>query len=139
MTDLLLSDAEFVRRLSAHPDLRSRMESLLLSVEDETGDLKSADAAEMRVIQEMRQTGKVALQSWAKRQVDKTSQEVKQTAGVWSEGKKTLLAHHLLRYQHRRAPIPEGQQKSPPVCAKCWGQQPWLLGPAPARSDRFRC
>lgn len=88
MPEPLLSDAEFVRRLGAHPELRSRMESLLLSVEDETGDLKTADAAEMRVIQEMRQTGQVALQSWAKRQVDKTSQELKQTAGVWSEGKK---------------------------------------------------
>jgi len=64
------------------------MESLLLAVEDETGDLKTADAAEMRVIQEIRQTGNVALQSWAERQVEKTSQELKQTAGVWSEGKK---------------------------------------------------
>jgi hypothetical protein len=64
------------------------MESLLLAVEDETGDLKTADAAEMRVIEEMRQTGKVALQSWAERQVDKTAQELKQTAGVWREGKK---------------------------------------------------
>ena len=88
MSEPLLSDAEFVRRLGAHPDLRSRMESLLLAVEDETGELKTADAAEMRVIQEMRQTGKVALQSWAERQADKTSQEIKQTAGVWSEGKK---------------------------------------------------
>jgi hypothetical protein len=60
----LLSDAEFVTRLGAHPDLRSRMVSLLLAIEDETGDIKTADAAEMRVIQEMRQTGKVALQSW---------------------------------------------------------------------------
>src|SRR3990167_9050547 len=52
MTEPLLSDAEFVRKLGAHPDLRSRMESLLLAVEDETGDFKTADAAEMRVIQE---------------------------------------------------------------------------------------
>ena len=88
MTEPLLSDTDFVRRLSAHPELRSRMESLLLSVEDETGELKTADAAEMRVIQEMRRTGKVALQSWAERQVDKTAQELKQTADVWSEGKK---------------------------------------------------
>lgn len=64
------------------------MESLLLAVEDETGDLKTADEAEMRVIQEIRQTGNVALQSWAERQVEKTSQELKQTAGVWREGKK---------------------------------------------------
>ena len=88
MTEPLMSDAELVRRLGAHPDLRSRMESLLLGVEDETGELKTADAAEMRVIEEMRRTGQVALQSWATRQVVQTSQEIKQTAGVWSEGKK---------------------------------------------------
>ena len=46
---------------------------MLLAVEDDTGDLKTADAAEMRVIQEMRETGKVALQSWAERQLDKVS------------------------------------------------------------------
>ena len=34
MTEPLLSEAEFVRRLGALPDLRSRMESLLLAVED---------------------------------------------------------------------------------------------------------
>ena len=93
MIEPLLSDTEFVRRLNAHPELRNRMESLLLAVEDETGELKTADAAEMRVIQEMRRTGKVALQSWAERQVEKTAQEIKQTASVWSEGKKKLCWH----------------------------------------------
>ncbi|MHB8167655.1 MAG: hypothetical protein ACYDDT_12935 [Sulfuricella sp.] len=88
MTDLLMRDAELVRRLGAHPELRSRMESLLLAVEDEAGELKRADAAELRVIEEMRRTGQVALQAWANRQVDKTSQEIRQDAGVWSEGKK---------------------------------------------------
>ncbi len=88
MTDSLMSDAELMRRLGAHPELRSRMESLLLAVEDEAGELKQADAAEMRVIEEMRRTGQVALQAWATRQVDKASQEMRQEAGVWSEGKK---------------------------------------------------
>ena len=88
MAEPLLSDAELVRRLGAHPELRSQMESLLLAVEDETGELKTADAAEMRIIEEMRRSGKVALQSWATRQVEKTAQEVKGRTGVWSEGKK---------------------------------------------------
>jgi len=88
MTEPLMSDAELVRRLGAHPDLRSRMESLLLAVEDETGELKTADAAEMRVIEVIRRTGHDALQAWAKHQVEKTSQKSKQTAGVWREGKK---------------------------------------------------
>ena len=56
MTDSLMSDAELMRRLGAHPELRSRMEALLLAVEDEAGELKQADAAEMRVIEEMRRT-----------------------------------------------------------------------------------
>ena len=50
MTEPLMSDAELMKRLSAHPELRSRMESLLLAVEDEAGDLKQADAAELRVL-----------------------------------------------------------------------------------------
>ena len=88
MTEPLMSDAELMKRLSAHPELRSRMESLLLAVEDEVGELKQAEAAEMRVIEEMRRTGQVALQAWATRQVGKASQEMRQEAGVWSEGKK---------------------------------------------------
>ena len=86
MTDPLMSDAELVRRLGLHPELRNQ---------DETGELKTADAAEMRVIEVIRRTGHDALQAWATHQVEKTSQEVRQTADVWREGKKTLLAHHL--------------------------------------------
>jgi len=88
MTEPLMSDAELVRRLGAHPDLRSQIESLVLAVEDETGELRTADAAEIRVIEVIRRTGHDALQAWAIHQVDKTSQESKAVAGVWSEGKK---------------------------------------------------
>jgi hypothetical protein len=88
MTELILSDEELVRRLGLHPELRRRMEALLLTIEDEAGELTKADDAEMRVIAEMRRTGQVVLQEWAWRQIDKTSQEVSQSAGVWKEGKK---------------------------------------------------
>jgi hypothetical protein len=88
MTDSSMSDAELVKRLRAHPDLRSRIESLILAVEDETGELKTADAAEMRIIEMMRRTGHDALQCWARQQVEKTSQEVLQTDGIWRAGKK---------------------------------------------------
>jgi hypothetical protein len=88
MIESLLSDAELVRKLGAHPDLRSQIESLILAVEDETGELKTADGAEMRIIELMRRTGHDALQSWAQRQVEKTSQETKKTAGILSGGKK---------------------------------------------------
>lgn len=93
MAEPLMSDAELVRRLGSHPDLRNQIESLVLAVEDETGELRTADAAEMRVIEVIRRTGHEALQSWASHQVEKTSQESKAGAGVWSEGKKKLCWH----------------------------------------------
>jgi len=37
MSNELFRDADFGKRLGAHPDLRRRMELLLLAVEDETG------------------------------------------------------------------------------------------------------
>lgn len=89
MATLHLSDDDLVRKLGAHPDLRNRVESLLLAVEDEAGELREADAAEMRVIEEMRRMGQEALQAWAARQVDKTSKELRQTdESAWREGKK---------------------------------------------------
>lgn len=88
MSESIMSDAELVRRLGAHPDLRSQIESLVLAIEGETGNLKTADAAEMRVIEVIRRSGHDALQAWANHQVEKTSQEIKPGAGVWSEGKK---------------------------------------------------
>jgi membrane-bound ClpP family serine protease len=89
MASMPLSDDDLVRKLSAHPDLRKRVESLVLAVEDEAGELQEADAAEMRVIEEMRRMGQEALQAWAVRQVDKTSKQARQTGKpAWQEGKK---------------------------------------------------
>jgi hypothetical protein len=41
---------------------------MLPVVEDEWGDLKLADDAEMRMIEEVRRMGQEALQAWASRQ-----------------------------------------------------------------------
>ena len=97
MATMHLSDDDLVRKLSAHPDLRNRVESLLLAVEDEAGELRKADAAEMLVIEEMRRMGQEALQAWAARQVDKTSKEFSQTGGAaWREGKKNCAGTQRL-------------------------------------------
>lgn len=58
-------------RLNRHPHLRARMESLLAMVEDAAGDCAQADAAERRVIEELRQMGNEALTAWAERGVEK--------------------------------------------------------------------
>jgi hypothetical protein len=67
-------------RLTAHPQLKERMEALLAIVEEGNEEGKQADEAERRVIEELRHLGKAALRSWAVRQ------EVVQSAGVGQQG-----------------------------------------------------
>jgi histidinol dehydrogenase len=55
-------------RLNRHPDLKTKVESLLSVVENAEGDWVKANAAEQRVIEEIRQLGQTALQAWATRQ-----------------------------------------------------------------------
>ncbi len=88
MEQMPVSDEEILRGLNAHPKIRRRIASLLAVVEDAGGDLKLADAAEMRLIEEIRRMGQEALQAWAERQVQKTEQEVRQNGPVQREGKK---------------------------------------------------
>ena len=83
-----LSDEAILRRLNANPQIKSRIASMLAVVEDAGGDLKEADAAEMRLIEEIRRMGQEALQAWADRQVQKTEQELRQAGQVQREGKK---------------------------------------------------
>jgi hypothetical protein len=60
-----------IERLDRHPLLRARVESLLAVVEDAAGDCEKADAAERRMIEELRQMGHEALTVWAERGVEK--------------------------------------------------------------------
>lgn len=88
MPHLTPNDEELIRRLNAHPHVRRRVESMLSVVEDESGDLKLADDAEMRMIEEVRRMGHEALQAWAERQTSQCSQLVGQADATWREGKK---------------------------------------------------
>jgi len=66
-------DELFLTRLNHHPHLRERMETLLNVVENVAGDCTKADAAEQAVIEELRQMGNEALQSWVERAVQTAS------------------------------------------------------------------
>ena len=90
MSELSLSDAELIDRLNAHPHLRRRMESILSEVENEAGDLQLADAAELRVIEEMRQLGRETLTAWAQRQLSKTTASLDEQRGIGRSGKKNF-------------------------------------------------
>ena len=84
-----------LERLNRHPQMRTRVESLLAVVEDAAGDCERADAAERRVIEELRQMGNEALTAWAERGVEKQT-VLGQAEPDWRPGgKKTVLVHHL--------------------------------------------
>ncbi len=52
-------------RLNRHPELRDKIVALLSVVENAEGDIVKANAAEERVVEEIRQIGQTALQAWA--------------------------------------------------------------------------
>ena len=79
---------DLAERLKKHPKLFYRVEELLAVVENAGGDIKKASEAEMRVIEEVRQMGHEALQSWATGQAEKVSEEANKRDGVRSAGKK---------------------------------------------------
>lgn len=55
-------------RLNHHPELKARIETLLLVVENAEGKLVKANEAEQRVVEEIQKLGQAALQGWASRQ-----------------------------------------------------------------------
>ena len=84
-------DLVLCERLNRHPRLRARVESLLAVVEDAAGDCEKADAAERRMIEELRQMGHAALTAWAERGVEKRT-AVAQAEPTWRPGgKKTSI------------------------------------------------
>ena len=83
-----LSDEALLRGLNAHPQIKNRIASMLAVVQDAGGDLKLADAAEMRLIEEIRRMGQEAMQAWADGQVHKTEQDARHSRQVQRKGKK---------------------------------------------------
>lgn len=84
-------DEALLQALNRYPQLKQRIGHLMAVVEDAEGDLARADAAERRVIEEIRRLGQESLQAWAERQVEQTTA----TTGTGERrraGKKTVLA-----------------------------------------------
>ncbi len=76
-------------RLREYPELRARFEEMLAIVENADGEIVKADEAEERVIQELRQLGRSALQGWAERKQRKVQSESEGRGGVTHKVKKT--------------------------------------------------
>jgi hypothetical protein len=74
--------------LDAHPNLRERIASIVGAIEDSDGNLKEADAAEERIIEEMQLLGREALQGWADKQVERTEREIRRHPRMHRQGEK---------------------------------------------------
>jgi hypothetical protein len=83
-----INDEELIKRLNHHPVLRARITSLLDVVDDVGNDLKRADDAEDRVVDEVRRMGQEALQTWAQTQMELTEQDVRRSGRAYRDGKK---------------------------------------------------
>ena len=88
MAGLELSDEALTAALRTHPELRKRVSSIVLAVEGDEGELKEADAAEERLVEEMRLLGREALRSWAERRVEATEREIRQRPQMHRQGEK---------------------------------------------------
>ena len=88
MVTTKLNDEAFLAFLEKHPDLRDRFASIVNAVENSEGNLKEADAAEERIIEEMRLLGREAMQGWAEQQVEVTEREIRQQTQMHRQGKK---------------------------------------------------
>jgi hypothetical protein len=83
-----LSDEAVLALLKANPALRERFVSIAMAVADSEGNLKEADAAEERFVEEMRLLGQEAMQGWAENQVEATEREIRQQPAMHRQGKK---------------------------------------------------
>jgi hypothetical protein len=71
------------------------MERLLDVVENTGGDVKLADEAERRAIEELRKMGQQVMQGWGQRLAGREAQELEETGGVVRQVKKTPLDVHV--------------------------------------------
>lgn len=94
--NLQAAEESLEARLKRHPDLKAKIEALLAVVENATGDMDKANAAEQRMIEEIQQLGQAALQEWATRQNQQQTERFIQThPQAQRTRKKTLLVQPI--------------------------------------------
>jgi hypothetical protein len=76
------------KRLEAHPVLASRFLSILDIAEDTKGNLRRADDAEQRAIDELRALGQEVLHDWGRRREEVEFAQARQQKGVVQQSKK---------------------------------------------------
>lgn len=82
-------------RLERHPVIKARIMKLLDMIENTGGDLRRADDAERRVIDELRAMGQELLHGWGQGLAEDEAQRLVKDGLVVKQQKKTSLAQHL--------------------------------------------
>ena len=91
-----MNSMQVAQRLARHPEVMTRMLRLLDVMENTDGDVRRADEAERRAIDELRAMGQEVLQGWGAHLAQKESQTLQANGGVVRQGKKkTPLVQHL--------------------------------------------
>lgn len=70
-------ETELIKQLRELPQMMVRVQSILAIARNAEGPLKTADAVEERVIEEMRRLGNVTLSQWAIQAEERVSTELK--------------------------------------------------------------
>ena len=91
----LAAPADLNGRLDRHPAVKARVARMLDLLENTGGDVKRADEAERRVIDELRAMGKELLCDWGQGVADEESKRLLKMGGVVRQVKKTALAKHV--------------------------------------------
>lgn len=86
------SEAELVLRLERHPTVKARVGRLLDLIENTGGDLKRADDAERRAIEELRKMGQELLRDWGQGRAEEEARQLEGQGQFIRQVKKTVLA-----------------------------------------------
>jgi hypothetical protein len=71
-------EIQLIERLRQHPEIEARLQSILAIVRNEEGPLKSADAVEELLIQELRRLGSTTMHQWASQAGARVTTELQQ-------------------------------------------------------------
>ena len=132
-----LSDEALMAALRAHPELRERVSSIVRAVEGDEGELKEADAAEERIVEEMRLLGREALKSWAESRVEATEREFVNARRCIAKAKKTPLAYEIRRNRGFGAAISVRDAAGAPIRARGESEPARVFAAAAARHRRL--
>ena len=70
-------ELHLIEQLRQHPEIKERVESILEIVRNEGGPLKTADAVEELLIQELRRLGSTTMHQWANQAEERVTTELR--------------------------------------------------------------